>query len=363
MTKIPFQKDQRNYRPYRTKFEVLFWLLFCSFVFGTNTTSTRTVVSSSSANQTKSIAASNQTGEVAKEISIHHVPLTVNWVPLIAAYNSHHANIYIGSPPQKRLVIVDTGSRTLVVPCKPCQHCGNKHFSKDYLDLKYSSTDYSNQCRLHECTFVMGGDKTCTENNECNFKLSYSEGSSIQGFELEDIVWLGTDNFEQSVKVHMQTAVPLSFGCESHETGIIAEQFADGIMGLVSEARKQDNIVDVMYRSGVIPHHAFSMCLTKDGGVLSLGGTALAKRHLESMQMMPLTSSNYYTVSVEALYVGDEQIGGDFPSLIPSAFNDGKGTVIDSGTVRVRCLLMLERYYYCIQFELTKLTCFVHPSI
>ncbi len=269
----------------------------------------------------------------AKPTTPLNIPLTVNWVPLIAAHNSHHVNIYIGSPPQRRLVIVDTGSRTLVLPCKPCQNCGNKHFSKENLDLNYSSTDVRNLCNQNECTFVSGWDKSCKNNNECNFKLSYSEGSSIQGFELEDIVWLGTNNFEQSTKVHMQTAVPLSFGCESHETGIIADQYADGIMGLISSTKNQDNIVDVMHRSGIIPNYAFSMCLTKTGGVLSLGGTSLVERHLEPMEMVPLLSSNYYTVEVKGLYVGDIQIGADMPQMVTGAFNDGKGTVIDSGTV------------------------------
>jgi hypothetical protein len=275
------------------------------------------------------------------------IPLTLKWVPLIATHNSHHVNIYIGSPPQRRLVIVDTGSRTLVIPCKPCTHCGTKHFSKDFLDLNYSTTDYSNQCHLKECKLVSGGAKECSqENDQCSFMQSYSEGSSIQGFELEDIIWLGTDQMEESIKVHMKNAVPLSFGCESHETGIVADQYADGIMGFISEEEKQDNIVDAMYKSGVMQHHAFSMCLTKDGGVLSLGGTALTQRHLEHMKMMPLESSHYYTVSVSAFYINDVNLVGEgtLPELLES-FNEGKGTVIDSGTTDTFLPLALKNQF------------------
>ena len=264
------------------------------------------------------------------------IPLTHHAVPLIARHNSHHVNVYIGTPPQRRLVIVDTGSRTLVVPCKPCTHCGHQHFSREFFDPKKSLTDIANHCNEDECKFVTESiDPDCPKSNECNFMLSYSEGSSIRGFELEDIVWLGTDNYEQSVKVHMQKAVPLSFGCESHETGIVADQYADGIMGLISESHKQDNIVDVMYRTGVIPNYAFSMCLTKTAGVLSLGGTALFEHHLEPMRMIPLTSSQYYTVSVKALYVGDVKIESKLvPDLVEMSFNEGRGAVVDSGTVR-----------------------------
>ena len=46
---------------------------------------------------------------------------------------------------------------------------------------------------------------------------------------MEDICWLGTDNFEESIKLHMFLAVPLSFGCETEETGLIANQYADGM--------------------------------------------------------------------------------------------------------------------------------------
>lgn len=43
---------------------------------------------------------------------------------------------------------------------------------------------------------------------------------------MEDLVWIGTDNLEGSIKVHMQAAVPFSFGCSTIETGLIANQVA-----------------------------------------------------------------------------------------------------------------------------------------
>jgi hypothetical protein len=43
---------------------------------------------------------------------------------------------------------------------------------------------------------------------------------------VEDLVWIGTDNLEESIKVHMQAAVPFSVGCSTIETGLIANQFA-----------------------------------------------------------------------------------------------------------------------------------------
>eukprot|EP00979_Chaetoceros_neogracilis_P009695 scaffold2192_cov268-Chaetoceros_neogracile.AAC.97 len=251
---------------------------------------------------------------------------------------SYHVNIYVGSPPQRRLVIIDTGSRFLVFPCKPCRKCGNTHFSKQYFDPSFSTTDIKNQCNEHEneqCFFKKnngGYSGTCEDFDEksCPFYQAYTEGSSIKGFEVEDLVWFGTDNFEQSIKVHMQTAIPFSFGCETHEKGIIASQYADGIMGMTS--LWHDTAVDVMYREGVIPHRAFSLCFTPQGGTLSLGGTALSHLHSEQMATEPITSSTFYSVEVIACMVGDVELKGGSENFIANAFNAGKGTLIDSGT-------------------------------
>ena len=147
---------------------------------------------------------------------------------------------------------------------------------------------------------------------------------------MEDLVWIGTDNLEESIKVHMQAAVPFSFGCSTSETGLIANQYADGIIGMAS--LQKDTVVDVMYREGTIPHRAFALCLTADGGVLSLGGTAVSHRHKEQMTSQPLTSSSFYTIEVVAFIVGDIELKGYTDRFISDAFNAGKGTVVDSGT-------------------------------
>ena len=74
------------------------------------------------------------------------IPHTTYSVPLFAAYQSHHAYIYIGSPAQRRLVIVDTGSKVLVFPCQPCQKCGRAHFSDHYFSLDTSTSDIVSPC-------------------------------------------------------------------------------------------------------------------------------------------------------------------------------------------------------------------------
>lgn len=164
----------------------------------------------------------------------------------------------------------------------------------------------------------------------------------MDGYEMEDITWLGTQNVEQSIKMYMHMAVPMTFGCQTSEKGLIATQFADGIMGL---SNRVDNIITKMYHAGSIPNHAFSLCLTRSNGVLSMGGTSSLSNnseqyidrgiqrpiHLEEMRTVPISKHHgYYSIQIVDFHVGNFTIAST--DQIISIFNNGKGTIVDSGT-------------------------------
>mmetsp|Transcript_28481 Transcript_28481/g.58696 ORF Transcript_28481/g.58696 Transcript_28481/m.58696 type:complete len:692 (+) Transcript_28481:60-2135(+) len=66
-------------------------------------------------------------------------PQTSFTYPLHAKSGTHHAYLYIGTPPQRQTVIVDTGSRLTAFPCAPhCTDCGS-HASPIF-QLEESST-------------------------------------------------------------------------------------------------------------------------------------------------------------------------------------------------------------------------------
>jgi hypothetical protein len=44
----------------------------------------------------------------------------------------YYANIYIGTPPQRQSMILDTGSGIIAVPCEQCTQCGNKHLNPKF---------------------------------------------------------------------------------------------------------------------------------------------------------------------------------------------------------------------------------------
>ena len=82
-------------------------------------------------------------------------PLASLVYPLHAMSGTYHVYMYIGTPPQRQTLIVDTGSRLTAFPCHPhCPDCG-PHSTKPF-HLNQSST-YKivscNECRLLQTEF------------------------------------------------------------------------------------------------------------------------------------------------------------------------------------------------------------------
>ncbi|CAM9753368.1 unnamed protein product, partial [Phaeothamnion confervicola] len=58
--------------------------------------------------------------------------------PLFPGYGTHFAYIYVGTPPQRVSVIVDTGSHFTAFPCVGCSNCGDH--TDPYYDYETSKT-------------------------------------------------------------------------------------------------------------------------------------------------------------------------------------------------------------------------------
>lgn len=244
-------------------------------------------------------------------------------VPLHASSGTHHVHVYIGSPPQRQTLIVDTGSRLMAFPCEPCRQCGN-HVSKFYRPA-LSTTDKSPSCG--EC-LLKGVSKCSDSGDRCIISQKYTEGSSWTAYETEDLVWLGSSNLEQSVEEYMKLAVPYAFGCQTTEKGLFRKQYADGILGL---AIHETSIIRSLYEAKSIQREAFSLCLTREGGTMSVGGVD-SGRHLEPMKYSPIARDHgWFALQVERVAVGGICVAcGDSEALL--AFSGGKGTILDSGT-------------------------------
>ncbi|KAL8240626.1 hypothetical protein R6Q59_013981 [Mikania micrantha] len=218
----------------------------------------------------------------------------------------YSARLWIGTPPQKFALIVDTGSSVTYIPCSTCQQCG-KHQDPKF-DPHSSSTYQPVRCNLDcKCDDVM---------HQCTYGRQYAEMSSSSGVLGEDIISFGNQS-----ELSPQRA---TFGCANLESGNIYTQRADGIMGL---GRGDLSLVDQLVDRGVISD-SFSLCyggMDVGGGAMVLGGISPPSGMVYAYSD-PIRSP-FYNVDLKELHVAGKRL-----PLNSSVFDEMDGTVLDSGT-------------------------------
>ncbi|KAL2514785.1 Eukaryotic aspartyl protease family protein [Forsythia ovata] len=214
--------------------------------------------------------------------------------------------LWIGTPPQRFALIVDTGSTVTYVPCATCEKCGKHQDPKFQPEL--SSTYQPVKCNI---------DCSCDNDRvQCVYERQYAEMSSSSGVLGEDIVSFGNQS-----ELPPQRAV---FGCENMETGDLYSQHADGIMGL---GHGDLSIVDQLVDKGVISD-SFSLCyggMDVGGGAMVLGGIIPPSDMVFARS--DADRSPYYNIDLKEIHVAGKAL-----PLSPKVFDGKHGTVLDSGT-------------------------------
>lgn len=250
-----------------------------------------------------------------------------------------YSSIYLGTPPKKFSVIVDTGSTMTYIPCISCgEACGPNHQERAF------DPDSSHTCSVVSCRSPKCRSNTCmpystnvfdrlsdgleesgdadvrtSTIDACMYSRTYVERSSSSGVVLEDELRFfvdqdgdreqeatesteSTDNRERSL---------VRFGCETKETGEIFSQEVDGLLGL---GWSEENIVRQLGLG------SFSLCfgLVEGDGALVLG--QLEEQGVGNLRMVytPLVEAvneegvqtPWYTVMMERLRVGGEDVMG-----------------------------------------------------
>ncbi|KAG4121401.1 hypothetical protein ERO13_D11G204900v2 [Gossypium hirsutum] len=214
--------------------------------------------------------------------------------------------LWIGTPPQRFALIVDTGSTVTYVPCAMCEKCGTHQDPKFQPEL--SSTYQPVKCNL---------DCNCDKDrDQCIYERQYAEMSVTSGILAEDVI-----SFGNLSELSPQRIV---FGCETEETGELYRQHADGIIGL---GRGDLSIVDQLVEKGVISD-SFSLCyggMDVGGGAMVLGGISAPSDMIFSYS--DPVRSPYYNIDLKEMHVAGKKL-----DLDQSVFDRKFGTVLDSGT-------------------------------
>ena len=219
----------------------------------------------------------------------------------------YYINLYIGNSMDKQGFILDTGSSILTSSCSLCKKCGRHIYSPYKIDSKRNIIS----CGDPKCKMISSKCK----NAKCSFKLKYAEGSMLEGIFVNQKIFF---NKEETIN-----NVEIPIGCTLYEDKLFYRQEVNGIMGLNN---KENNFIDILYKSGKIKNNIFGLCLAYLGGIFTVGEIN-DKIHKTNITYVPiiLEKNVYYKININSIYVGDKKLESykDY---------DDNNFLLDSGT-------------------------------
>lgn len=263
-------------------------------------------------------------------------------VPLSQGYGTHYANLWIGSPqPQRKTLIVDTGSHYMAFPCVGCHNCGDKFHTDPYFDPSKSKTFHRLQC--DECR-----DGIICQKDVCQFEQAYTEGSTWEAIQVRDRVFCsGSDLLDAADPKHEKYAIDFMFGCQTTMSGLFVTQLADGIIGMSAHPA---TLPKQLFDKGKIEHNMFALCYRRElgtskrgvhAGSMSFGGVSTSLDSGPIVYAQNIVKYGWFTIYVKNIYIrsggGTSALTKDARKTVRvkidvAAVNSGKGVIVDSGT-------------------------------
>lgn len=332
-------------------------------------------------------------------------------VSLFQGYGTHFVDLWVGSPPQRQTLIVDTGSATTAFPCRACtrERCGRvASYHTDGPFQEQLSTTFAavqcGDCFLGECKSANeDANEQEDKKAQCTFGVTYQEGSNWTAFEAIDQVYVGGMHtqalpLEQQQQQHQHSkdgldplaateyTFPLRFGCQTQMTGHFRTQLEDGIVGMDIG---RPAIWNQMYLQGKIGARAFSLCFQRQpakhaAGALTLGGTD-PRLHNDNHPMVYAARATggeegavFFSVRLRRVYLREGAVGasdsvmsrykaqddsgnnGDLLKIVPvdtedlSRDNSEGLVIIDSGTTDTYLTHLLQEPFQQAWRELTE---------
>lgn len=242
--------------------------------------------------------------------------------PILAGL--YYTELQLGTPPSKFYVQVDTGSDLLWLNCASCTTCPTSTdlgVPLQLYDPASSSSSSIIHCGDETCKAVSSAG--CQTGQPCSYVLEYGDGSSSQGYYVQDTLQLDIVAGNQSAKSGNATVF---FGCGTTQGGELqqAEQALDGIMGF---GQSNFSVVSQLSNQNQAPG-VFAHCLEGEGeggGILVIGQVQAPGLVYTSI----IPNQPHYNVNLQSIAVNDLTI--PINSAVSSS-NGNSGTIIDSGT-------------------------------
>ncbi|XP_057810113.1 aspartyl protease family protein 2 [Salvia miltiorrhiza] len=242
-------------------------------------------------------------------------------------------SLHLGTPPQRLLLIADTGSDLTWVSCSACRrHCSPR---SSPFHPRRSATFSPHHCYDPACNLVPHPKKSprCNRtrlHSTCRYQYSYADGSVTTGFFSSETTSFNTTAAKLLKFQHF------SFGCGFWNSGpsISGPSFngGDGVLGL---GRGPISFPSQLGRDF---GHKFSYCLMDytlsppPTSYLLIGGAAAAKSKLSYTPLLinPLSPTFYY-IRIESVSINDAKLRISPSVWAIDEYGNG-GTVVDSGT-------------------------------
>ncbi|OAE30682.1 hypothetical protein AXG93_2390s1030 [Marchantia polymorpha subsp. ruderalis] len=242
----------------------------------------------------------------------------------ITPRGSYIMTISLGTPPQTKTAIVDTGSDLVWLQCAPCSSCYQQpdpvfdpSKSSSYHKIRY----FSNLCgELPYISWNWG---------YCYYLYAYGDQSTTQGdLAQETLTLTATDGSTQSFP-------NFAFGCGRRNQGTFVG--TDGLVGLGRGALSFPEQIGALIRA------KFSYCLVDavssatESSPLIFGDDASVVANGLNLQYTPLVRNpavdTFYYVKLNGIAVNNQPLAGIAPGAFALDIYTGRGGVIlDSGT-------------------------------
>lgn len=236
--------------------------------------------------------------------------------------------LYIGTPAQRQLVQVDTGSADLLVAQVGCKAC-----PKPQYDPTASSTSQAVFCNSTDffCKGCRGaGHDMCFYNNTyetCDY-ADPTASCSLVGTTFYDVATLAPGS---------SVSARVGLGGIQQHTGAFDNEWTNmpGVMGMgyphLAGVWRDATTFDAWVGAGSL-RAVFGMCLsdTLAGGLMTFGGVDESVFQPGTMQYSPIIDKAWYVLNVTDLLIDGVSAGLPQPSY--NKIGTPPGTILDSGT-------------------------------